>query len=188
MNNSNVLKKRTVFTGFKQRTLAAALAVAAAVALPQLLHAIGAVSGLGTTLGEAFLLMHLSIFLVGFLAGPLAGTAAGLLSPLVSYLLSGMPGAAVLPFMTIELTVYGLVSGLLASSRLHVFFKLLIAQVLGRLVRAAAVLIALYGFNTGIGASSILTGIVTGLPGILLQWVLVTLIMFRVEHRKQSGE
>lgn len=188
MGNSKVLIRRTFFAGWKMKTVAAVLAVAAAVALPQLLHAVGAVSGLGAALGGAFLPMHLAIFLVGLLAGPVAGVAAGMLSPCVSYLLSGMPAATVLPFMVIELAGYGLVSGLLASSRMHVFFKLLIAQVLGRAIRAAVVLISFYGFNAGLPASSIWAGIVAGLPGILLQWVLITLIMFRIEHKKQAGE
>lgn len=87
----------------KAQTLAAILAIAGAVALPQLFHVMGAVSGLGTKLGETFLPMHLTIFLAGFLAGPCAGAAAGLLAPLVNFALTGMPTSAMLPFMMIEL-------------------------------------------------------------------------------------
>lgn len=49
----------------KIQTLAAAAAVVGAVAVPQLFHVMGAVSGLGTALGETFLPMHLPIILVG---------------------------------------------------------------------------------------------------------------------------
>ena len=62
----------------KAQTFAAIGAMAAAVALPQVLHLIGRYSGIGTALGEVFLPMHLPILLVGFLAGPYAGMAAGL--------------------------------------------------------------------------------------------------------------
>lgn len=51
----------------------ALLAVLAAVAVTQVFHLLGAASGLGTALGEAFLPMHLPVILVGLLAGPYEG-------------------------------------------------------------------------------------------------------------------
>ena len=167
---------------WKSKTFAGLLAVAGALALPQLVHWLGAVSGMGSALGETFLPMHLAVILAGLFAGPLVGLAAGAISPAVSFLLSGMPAAAVLPFMTVELAGYGLAAGLLASVRMPAFFKLLIAQVAGRALRSAAVLIAFYGFGGGLPVSSIWTSIVTGLPGIVLQWALVPLIVFWVER------
>lgn len=167
---------------WKSKTFAGLLAVAGALALPQLVHWLGAVSGMGSALGETLLPMHLAVILAGLFAGPLVGLAAGAISPAVSFLLSGMPAAAVLPFMTVELAGYGLAAGLLASVRMPAFFKLLIAQVAGRALRLAAVLIAFYGFGGGLPVASIWTSIVTGLPGIVLQWVLVPLIVFWVER------
>ena len=52
------------------KAAATVLAIVAAVALPQLFHVIGAVSGRGTALGVAFLPMHLPIIFVGLIAGP----------------------------------------------------------------------------------------------------------------------
>ena len=100
----------------KTQTLATIVAIVAAVVLPQLFHLMGAVSGLGTALGETFLPMHLPIILAGLLAGPYVGAIAGVLSPLISFALTGMPTAAMLPFMMIELFVYGLTSGLLRNA------------------------------------------------------------------------
>ncbi len=167
---------------WKSKTFAGLLAVAGALALPQLVHWLGAVSGMGSALGETLLPIHLAVILAGLFAGPLVGLAAGAISPAVSFLLSGMPAAAVLPFMTVELAGYGLAAGLLASVRMPAFFKLLIAQVAGRALRSAAVLIAFYGFGGGLPVASIWTSIVTGLPGIVLQWALVPLIVFWVER------
>ena len=167
---------------WKSKTFAGLLAVAGALVLPQLVHWLGAVSGMGSALGETLLPMHLAVILAGLFAGPLVGLAAGAISPAVSFLLSGMPAAAVLPFMTVELAGYGLAAGLLASVRMPAFFKLLIAQVAGRALRSAAVLIAFYGFGGGLPVASIWTSIVTGLPGIVLQWALVPLIVFWVER------
>ena len=75
----------------KVQSLSVVTAIVGAVALPQLFHAMGAVSGLGTSLGETFLPMHLPIILAGLFAGPYVGAIAGLLSPLVSFAVSGMP-------------------------------------------------------------------------------------------------
>lgn len=56
----------------KVQTLATIAAIIGAVVVPQIFHTLGAVSGLGTALGETFLPMHLPIILVGLLAGPYA--------------------------------------------------------------------------------------------------------------------
>ena len=115
--------------------------------MPQLFHVMGAVSGLGTGLGETFLPMHLPILLVGLLAGPYAGLIAGALGPLASFALSGMPGVVMLPFMMIELAIYGLSAGLLRNVQMPTIAKVLVCQVAGRLVRAAAIFAAIYGFG-----------------------------------------
>ncbi len=164
----------------KTQTLATVGAIAAAVILPQLFHLMGAVSGLGTALGETFLPMHLPIIL----AGPYVGAIAGVLSPLISFALTGMPTVAMLPFMMIELCVYGLSAGLLRSVNLPNIVKVLIAQVAGRGVRAIAILIAVYAFgNTAVPVAVIWNSIVAGIFGIVLQWALIPLIVYRAEHK-----
>ena len=180
MTNTYVKPKLSV----KLQTLATVGAVAAAVILPQLFHLMGAVSGLGTALGETFLPMHLPIILAGLLAGPYVGAIAGVLSPLISFALTGMPTAAMLPFMMIELCVYGLSSGLLRTVNLPNIVKVLIAQVAGRGVRAIAILIAVYAFgNTAVPVAVIWNSIVAGIFGIVLQWALIPLIVYRAEHK-----
>lgn len=171
----------------KVQTLAAIATVAGAVALPQIFHALGAAFGAGTALGETFLPMHLPILLVGLLAGPYAGAAAGLFGPLVSFALSGMPGIAMLPFMMLELCVYGLTAGLLRNAKLPVIMKVLIAQIAGRVIRAAAVLFAIYGLGSNsVPLASIWMSIGTGIYGILLQWALLPVIVHLVERMKNE--
>lgn len=169
----------------KAQTLATLAAVIGAVAMPQLFHVMGSVSGLGTMLGETFLPMHLPIILVGLLAGPYAGAISGLLGPLCSFALSGMPGAAMLPFMMIELCSYGLFAGLLRNVKLPAIAKVVLVQIAGRVIRAAAILIAIYAFgNKGINVATIWKSIETGLFGLCLQWVLLPLLVYRVENLK----
>ena len=168
----------------KAQAIATLAAIVGAVAVPQIFHALGAVSGLGTSLGEACLPMHLPIILVGLLAGPYAGAIAGLLGPLASFALSGMPGAMMLPFMMIELCIYGLTAGLLRNVKLPTIVKVVIAQIAGRAVRAGAILLGVYAFGSQVNVSTIWTSIGTGLFGLALQWALLPLIVYRLENLK----
>lgn len=166
------------------QALATLAAIAGAVAIPQIFHVVGAISGMGTGLGEVFLPMHLPIILVGLLAGPYAGAIAGAFGPLVSFALSGMPGLAMLPFMVIELAAYGLIAGLLRTANMPTIAKVLLVQVGGRVVRAAAILFAVGVLgNTPVAVATIWMSVLAGLPGLILQWGLIPLIMFWVEHR-----
>lgn len=172
----------------RTQVLATLCAVAGAVALPQIFHLLDLATGTGTAPGEVFLPMHLPILLVGLLAGPYAGAAAGLLGPLVSFSLTGMPNAVMLPFMVLELMGYGLSAGLLRSAKLPVIGKVVAAQVGGRLLRAAAILIAFYGFSyTAVPVASIWKSLLAGLPGLLLQWAFLPLIVYRVEHSDRAA-
>lgn len=169
----------------KAQALGALIALVSAVALPQLVHAVGAASGTGTALGETFLPMHLPIILVGLLAGPYAAGAAGLLSPLVSFALTaltGMPTSAMLPFMMIELCVYGICAGLLKNVKMPAIVKVLIAQIAGRAVRAGAIAIGFYAFGTAIQPAVIFTSITAGLFGIILQLVIIPLAVYRLKE------
>lgn len=182
------MEKTTVKTmprfSFAAQTLAMFGALVSAVALPQLFHVIGAVSGLGTALGATFLPMHLPIIFVGFLAGPYAGLVAGALAPAVSFALSGMPNITMLPLMIGELAAYGFFAGLLRNTKMPSFLKLLSVQLLGRLVRAAVTLvIVLTVSGTSVTLSSIYTSITAGLPGILLQWATLPLLLFFVQSK-----
>lgn len=164
-------------------------AIVGAVVVPQIFHALGAVSGLGTALGEAFLPMHLPIILVGLLAGPYAGAVSGLLGPLASFALSGMPGIVMLPFMMIELCAYGLFAGLLRNVKLPTIAKVIIVQVAGRAVRAVAILLAVYAFGSeSVRVATIWMSVAAGICGIVLQWALLPLIVYRVENMKKNEE
>ena len=176
-----VEKKRKL--SVRVRVLATVGALIAAVLLPQAIHLLGRAAGVGSLPGEMLLPMHLPILLAGLLAGPVAGAVSGAFAPLLSALLTGMPASAMLPFMMIELCVYGLVSGLLSRVRMATLLKVLIAQVAGRALRAVAILVAVYGFPyAALPVSVIWTSILTGLIGIALQWILLPLIVYRVEH------
>lgn len=174
---------------FKTGTVVTFLSVTSAVTLPWIFHFIGALSGIGTVPGEVFLPMHIPLILTGLFAGPLIGLISGFFSPLISFALSGMPGVAMLPFIVIELSFYGLISGILGNVRFPTIIKVLIAQLVGRIAKTIAILfsICLLG-NEVINVSVIWSTVLAGLPGMLLQLVIIPLLIFRVENRKQNND
>lgn len=153
---------------------------ALAVALPWIFHALGRVLGVGTSAGEIFLPMHLPVILAGLIAGPLAGLAAGVASPVLSFMITGMPAALMLPFITLELAVYGITSGLLSNRRMNTTLKVALVQMTGRVIRACAILFAVYALSSKVSPQIIYTSIITGLPGIAIQLLLIPSIVKKV--------
>ncbi|MBR7186099.1 MAG: ECF transporter S component [Clostridia bacterium] len=191
-----VQTKSLVCKTWKTKTVAAILAVIGAVAIPQLFHYIGMITNVGSNFGATFLPMHFTIFLVGYFAGAWAGLASGLASPAISFMLTlalgrPMPSLASLPFMIIELGIYGLATGIFSqyfhSRKLPTIATLLIAQIAGRAVRALAIVIGVFVFSASINVSTIWVSIYQGLPGLILQWIIVPLLVYYVE-RKAEGE
>ena len=184
----NAIKSTVVFKTVKTKTLATIGAIIAAVALPQLLHIIGLVSNMGTALGETFLPMHIAILAAGLLGGGTVGFISGAIAPLISFALTGMPSVYMLPFMMIELAFYGLICGLLANKNMPTLAKLLIAQIGGRMVRAVFIVGAFYLLGSKIAPSVIWTSIAAGLPGLILQWALIPLLIYYINTKSQNGE
>ena len=92
--------------------------------------------------GPTFLPMHIFILVAGLLFGWRVGLMVGLLTPLASYAVSGMPLLPVLPQIMIELSVYGLVAGILRERfNLRAIWSLLGAMMAGRLALLLAVLV-----------------------------------------------
>ena len=170
----------------KTQTVYTVGAIIAAVLLPQIVHVLGAKSGVGSALGEIFLPMHLPVILAGLLAGPFAGAVSGAVSPVISFALTGMPKTAMLPFMVTELAAYGLFAGLLKNVKMPCVLKVLLTQIAGRAVRAAAILTAVKGFGYGgLKLPVIWNSITAGLIGIALQLLIIPLVVYRVQSNER---
>ena len=179
MKNS-VLTKQTM--SVKRKTLLTLAAVAASVALPWLLHAAGHVLHIGTSVGEIFLPMHIFVMVAGFVLGPAYGAVAGIASPVLSFMITGMPTALMLPFMIVELCAYGFFAGAVRNMRFNSVLKVGAVQLLGRLVKAVAILTAIGFFNSPLQAKIIYTSIIMGLPGIALQLLIVPFIVKKINE------
>lgn len=175
-----VLQKSNI----KNKTLAIVVAVISAVALPQLAHLIGGYVGLGTSVGEIFLPMHLPVIVAGFVGGPVVGAVTGALAPVISFALTGMPVAAALPFILVEIFTYGLVSGLLSKTKLNGFLKIVLTQLSGRVFRILAVIVAtnLFSFE-GMTVSAVISAMTMGIAGVLIQW-LVAFVVFSKKYER----
>lgn len=181
--NTLVLNKSEV----KEKTLYTVLAIVAAVVLPQMVHFIGMISGLGTGVGEIFLPMHLPVFVVGLLAGPVVGLSVGLVSPLISFGLTGMPSSMMLPNMCVELATYGFICGYLANKEIATIWKVGVAMILGRISKAMVIVLLGNLLNiSSIPVSLISKSIVTGIPGMLLQISLIPLLMFYIKNKDEN--
>lgn len=161
-----------------------ALYLALAVLLPIGFHAFG-------LLGRVFLPMHIPVLLAGFLAGPLSGVIVGLLAPALSFLLTGMPPSYAVPLMTMELSVYGLAAGVAYKKlNLNIYLALLLALVVGRLVFGLGLLVLGVFIKLPYTAAAFFSAsgaIVTGIPGIIVQIVLIPVVVTALKRSRLAG-
>lgn len=157
------------------KSLISVVLVALAVGLPQLVHLAAGAAG-----GVQWLPMYLPVLLGGCILGTWWGIGIGVASPLVSFLITfaagnPMPAPARLPFMIAELAVFAAVSGLfskkIAENGWMAFPAVLLAQVAGRAVFMALVLI--FQSVTPFTPAVIWSQIQTGLLAMVLQAVIV---------------
>ncbi len=136
--------------------------------------------------GNILLPMHIPVLLCGFYCGPVMGFLCGLLLPILNSMLTGMP--ALFPMallMTCELSVYGLVSGLLyrlsqcRRSFAALYAVLIAALISGRVVYGIAAYILLIS-GTSLGSISVIGAVITGIPGIVIQLILIPVLVFRI--------
>ncbi len=122
--------------------------------------------------GPRWLPMHLFVLIAALLFGWRVGVLVGAASPLISFAFSGLPPVMILPQLTIEVAVYGLVAGLLRQyTKLNLYFSLLLSMVAGRLVLGVAAWILLPKHPAIFATSWAATE--AGWPGIVLQLLLV---------------
>lgn len=161
-----------------------ALYLALAVLLPIGFHA----TGLG---GRAFLPMHIPPLLAGFLLGPYSGIIVGLLAPGLSHLLTGMPPTYALPLMSLELPMYGLVAGMAYRRlNLNIYVALVAAMIVGRIMFGLGLFVLGLFMNLPYDAAAFFSSggaIVSGLPGIAVQIVLIPILVAALKRYYEMG-
>jgi len=142
-------------------------------------------------IGSMLCPMHIPVLLCGFLCGPVWGLMVGFIAPLLRSVIFGMPmmfPSAVC--MAFELAAYGVVAGILHNAlpkkKWMVYPELLIAMVAGRICWGIVMFICMGFDSTAFGMSAFLSGaVLTAIPGIIIQIVLVPIIVIAVEKRRE---
>lgn len=156
------------------RSAATASCIALCVILPFAFHAIP--NG-----GKLFSPMHLPVLLCGITCGPVYGLICGIIGPMLSASVTGMPGAAMLPAMIIELAIYGLVSGMMmhlvhtGKQISDIYISLLTAMLSGRIITGivTAYIFTPESYSLKFWATSYF---VSCFPAIILQLFLIPII------------
>ena len=82
-----------------------------------------------------------------------------------------------------ELIATGALAGVFTKLKMPVILRILLVQVLAKLVRLTAFEISLYMANGAVSVAVLLSGILTSMPGVALQLVLLTVLIVRKEKR-----
>lgn len=166
---------------YVKKLVLTAICAALCVVVPMVFHAVP--NG-----GVIFLPMHIPVLLCGMMCGWQYGLLCGLAGPLLSSLITGMPPAAVLPAMMLECGVYGLSTGLMmryvrtGKNLADLYISLTVSMVLGRVVSGIAKALIFAPGTTLAGWATV--SFVTGLPGIVIQLVLIPLLLTALERAK----
>ncbi len=165
--------------------------IALGIVLPIVFHAIP--NG-----GSVFLPMHLPVLIAAFFLPPAYACAVGALTPLLSSFITGMPPMAPIPIaviMAFELLTYALVVSLLRkivykyrNNLLSPLIALVPAMIIGRVVAGLVMflLVTVFGVKGPAPVTYVWGAIVTGIPGIAIQIVLIPLL-YRILVRSMPG-
>ncbi|MBQ6852208.1 MAG: ECF transporter S component [Oscillospiraceae bacterium] len=164
--------KKLVFT---------AVSAALCVVLPMAFHAV-------QNAGAIFLPMHIPVLLCGLMCGWPFGFISGLIGPLLSSLLTAMPPAAMLPSMMVECAAYGCVTGLMMvfvrTGKVFgdLYISMITAMLAGRVLAGLAKALV---FTPGTAPFAwVTTSLITGIPGIVIQLILIPLVVFTLTKAK----
>ncbi len=171
----------TTMTTVKKSIITAAC-IALCVVLPMAFHAV-------PNAGSIYCPMHIPVLLCGLICGWQYGLLCGLAGPALSSLFTGMPPAAYLPSMMVEIAVYGTLCGLMMklvntkNVYADLYISLVIAMLGGRIIGgiAKALIFARGDYSIAAWATGYFA---TSLPGIIIQLVLIPSIVFALMKAK----
>jgi len=136
--------------------------------------------------GRIFLPMHIPVILAGIFVGPVGGLIVGLVCPTLSFFLTGMPPPYAVPLMSMELSIYGLAIGILIRWIELPLLSLLISMILGRLAFGLGLFILGQFLSLPYGPKAFIkVSLITGLPGIAMQLILIPLLMETIQLAKK---
>ena len=143
-------------------------------------------------IGSKLCPLHIPVLLCGFVCGWPWGLMVGFIAPLFRSLTLGMPPLFPTALcMAFELATYGAVTGwlyqILSRKKVSIYFALLMAMVIGRVVWGI-VMCACMGISGGsFTFSAFLAGaVINAIPGIIVQIVLIPVLIMVLEKAQYS--
>ncbi|PLX18308.1 MAG: ECF transporter S component [Candidatus Muiribacterium halophilum] len=155
-----------------------AIFIAIGVLFPIVFHFVIAGSG------PIFLPMHIPVLISGFFLSPIFAFIVGILTPILSSLLTQMPPLMpILPIMMTELSLAAIViSFLVKIKKGKVISQLLVAMIIARIGSGITIYIMMNMIKIRLDPIIYLKGsLITGLPGILIQLILIPIIIKRIK-------
>ena len=145
------------------------------IAIPRIFHLL-----IGSSAGVTFLPMHLMVLISALTFGMFSSCIVAGSSVVFSYLLTGMPAIQRMPYMLIELVIYGLLLGLL-NKKYNSYISLIATLIIGRIIYAGILffIVNIIGLN-GYGIS-VIQSTISGIPGIIIQILLVPVLAMIVK-------
>ncbi|WP_411678831.1 ECF transporter S component [Clostridium thailandense] len=166
-----------------QQMIRASLLIALGLILPYLFHGV-------KDAGTVFLPMHIPILIGAFILQPYYALCVGVLTPLLSHIFTGMPPFPFVYIMIFELASYGLFISIFYNKfKIGVYPSLISGMILGRIINILGTFVLLHiimskPFNLGVVASGLF---LKGLPGIVIQIVLIPIIVYAVQKSLRSN-
>lgn len=166
-----------------QQMIRGALLIALGLILPFLFHGV-------RDAGSIFLPMHIPILIGAFVLEPYYALCVGVLTPLLSHVFTGMPPFPFVYIMIFELASYGLFISIFYNKfKMSIYPSLISGMILGRLVNILGTFVLLHiimskPFKLSVVASGLF---VEGLPGIVIQIILIPIIVYALEKSLKSS-
>lgn len=140
------------------------------VALPRIFHVLA-----GNAAGSTFLPMHICVLISALTFGAISSTVVAGSSIVFSYLLTGMPSIARLPYMLIELVIYGILLSVF-NKKFNSYVSLISTMILGRILYAVVLFSAVNILGLSSYGISVIESVRMGIPGIILQLLFVPVL------------
>lgn len=141
-------------------------------------------------IGNMLLPMHLPILLCGLICGWQYGAVVGFICPLLRFALFSAPPMPMGIGMAFELCAYGAITGVLYGRSkwkcvFSLYRSLIIAMIGGRVVWGVARVVMMGAMNVPFGWEAFISGaLLTAIPGIILQLILIPAIMVALDKAK----
>ncbi len=151
----------------------------ASFALPAVIHSTG--------LPVRWILpMHLPVIIAGVVYGWRTGLIVGMCAPLTNWLLTGFPYLPVLPAMTIELSIYGGLTGFLSQkSTWRMTLAIGVSLLAGRIGFLGTIILT-GGYNGTFGKYAI-AAMAPGIAALFGQMLLIPLVFSWIRKKPDSG-